>query len=280
MINILDDGIQFLADQLKDWTAKTFTYKRRNPHDRSNPWLLELLATKTPIEFTEQKFDPTIGAFATVGLSLGPHLLCVYAADALGNGNRTGFCRTLTMNAAPSALDVNDTAATQGTVGAAIPISFTVSGGAGAVTATVYFQAPGAPTFSQTPATCAGGTCTAEIPAPGAAGALRYYLEVTDGTRAVRDPATGDHAVTIAAAPEGIPAWVFGVIALLAVMSVILLVLLLRRRRRAETEEPTTEAPAEVPTVEETAEGDEALSEEAAEGETGEAEDADREKTA
>ena len=67
MINILDDGIQFLADQLKDWTAKTFTYKRRNPHDRSNPWLLELLATKTPIEFTEQKFDPTIGAFATVG---------------------------------------------------------------------------------------------------------------------------------------------------------------------------------------------------------------------
>ena len=242
-------------------------------------------ATATGLSAEDGAFDEafewvSLGAFATVGLSLGPHLLCVYAADALGNGNRTGFCRTLTMNAAPSALDVNHTAATQGTVGAAIPISFTVSGGAGAVTATVYFQAPGAPTFSQTPATCAGGTCTAEIPAPGAAGALRYYLEVTDGTRAVRDPATGDHAVTIAAAPEGIPAWVFGVIALLAVMSVILLVLLLRRRRRAETEEPTTEAPAEVPTVEETAEGDEALSEEAAEGETGEAEDADREKTA
>ena len=200
----------------------------------------------------DEIFEWAVGSLGTSGLGIGVHALCAHGEDARGNQNLTGFCRNLTVTAPPGGLAVNHTAVTRGTVGVAISLAFTVSGEVGAVTATVHFQAPGASTFSQTTATCTGGTCTAEIPAPGAVGTLRYYLEVTDGTRTVRDPATGDHAVAISAAPpempEGIPAWVFGVIALLAVLAVLLLVLLLRRRRPAEAEtaeEPIPEAPEE-----------------------------------
>ena len=177
------------------------------------------------------------GSLSTNAISLGTHAVCMYATDAEGNTNATGLCGDLAVTAPPESPVVAHTAVTTGQIGVPIPIAFNVSRGDALTYARVYYRLPGEVSFSLVNASCTAGACVAEIPAAREAGALHYYIEVSDGTFVVAFPSEGAAApieVTILQPPpEG--GDILGWAALLVVLSIIVLassVWLWRKRRR------------------------------------------------